>query len=118
MNRGIYEANDARMPEVPETPVVVVGGGLDTPPEGAPPRGCLTVSADLLGRSAEEWAKAPGAEVEELQTFLKERGYETGEVDGRWGRTTQGALELAQRRERLLNGYWARTASSRTSPVA
>ncbi|MCB9672684.1 MAG: peptidoglycan-binding protein [Alphaproteobacteria bacterium] len=106
MNRGIYEANDARMPEVPETPVVVVGGGLDTPPEGAPPRVVPeTRRADLLGRSAEEWAKAPGAEVEELQTFLKERGYQTGEVDGRWGRTTQGALELAQRRERLLNGY-------------
>ncbi|MCA9555534.1 MAG: peptidoglycan-binding protein [Myxococcales bacterium] len=106
MNRSIYEANDARMPEVPETPVVVVGGGLDTPPEGAPPRVVPeTRRADLLGRSAEEWAKAPGAEVEELQTFLKERGYQTGAVDGRWGRTTQGALELAQRRERLLSGY-------------
>lgn len=96
--------------ETPEAAPNAAPGGLQVPEERR---------EALLSRPIEEWATASKAEVEELQTFLSERGYQVG-VDGDWGGETRGALELAQRRERLLSAYgdtsstgadWARRLS-------
>ena len=84
----------------------------ERPIEDVPPSEAIVVDpnqvpeerrAALLER--DDWSGAPEEEVRELQTFLSERGYDVGEVDGRWGRQTEGALALAQRRQSLLDGY-------------
>ena len=59
----------------------------------------------LLSRSVDDWSKAPAQDVRDLQTFLKDKGYDVGKVDGKWGGRTRDALEIAQRRQKLLDGY-------------
>ncbi len=40
--------------------------------------------------------ETPKAQVEELQRFLKSKGYNPGKIDGDWGRNTRAALTLAK----------------------
>lgn len=65
--------------------------------------------AEILGR---DYTSASSTEVEELQTFLSERGYDVGAVDGRNGPRTRAALATAQRRQALLDQYQDTTSGA------
>jgi peptidoglycan hydrolase-like protein with peptidoglycan-binding domain len=56
--------------------------------------------AAILGK---EYSKAsPTEDVERLQSYLGARGYDVGDVDGKFGPKTEGQLKLARRRDELL----------------
>jgi peptidoglycan hydrolase-like protein with peptidoglycan-binding domain len=50
----------------------------------------------FLARSDSDWASASRSDVVDLQTYLTERGFEPGEIDGAWGPNTRGALQRAR----------------------
>jgi hypothetical protein len=56
--------------------------------------------AEILGQDYSK--ETPTEDVTRLQTFLSERGYDVGGVDGAYGPKTQAQLELARRRDALL----------------